>query len=373
MVSNFRFAISRPTLAILALAAGAASHGQAQLHAISAPAYIAAAAVSADGRYVAGYYDTPLGNSGYRWSVGGGFEDLGRPLGTAEFRNAYVKGISGDGSKVVGYGTNPSAPYVWEQGVGVSAPTLPYATIVAVSADGSTYAGLGEMPNSYRTKNGVTESLGLISGSYWSAVNGMSDDGKTLVGAGFRAGNQAMPFVWREGVGIQETAAPAGYEDHSFAQNVSRDGRIVVGDASNAVDQNGVFVWTEAGGAQLLEKTLNPAGRTYVDYATNGGMIFGKYEGAFSDYSAAVWESSTGVEHDLKAWLTSNYGLGSTLTGWNLKEIVSVSADGRTLAGNGTLNGEYRSFMIQLDPVPEPASLVALAGGLAAFARRRRR
>lgn len=373
----------RTGLALVAFALAGAASGQAQFFSIASPdgGYLESAALSANGQYAAGYYDTPLGNSGFRWSVAGGFEDLGRPAGTETFRNAYIKGISGDGSKVVGWGRNGSTAetYVWQQGVGVSAPSLPYPTIQSVSADGSTYVGFGEgaVPGSvrsWRTVNGVSTDLGLLPGSIWTAAYAMSDDGTVVAGYSAFPGspvNSAAPFIWREGEGLSAIPLPSGTVN-AIGQSVSRDGKIVVGTASSVADSEVPFAWSALGGSQALDESLFPFGRTYVDYATNGGMIFGKNDTS-GPYSAVVWESATSSQQDLKTWLIANYGLGSSLAGWNLEEILSASPDGRTLVGNGQFNGQDRSFLIQLTPVPEPAGFAILAGGLGLLARRRRR
>ena len=341
--------------------------------------YLFSGGLSSDGRYAAGYFDTPLGNGGFRWSLADGFEDLGRPVGGETYRNAYVRGISGDGSKVVGQGNDGSTPgaYVWQAGVGVTAPTLPYANIIAVSADGSTYAGVGAgsvagTVRSWRTVNGVSTDLGLVPGSVWTAAYGMSDDGRTITGYAAFPGSPLMPIrpiVWTEGAGISEFPLPTGVVG-GFGQSLSRDGKTIVGNGYSLTDSEVPFVWTESGGSFALDKSTVPFGRTYVDTVTNAGTIFGKND-ANGPYAAIVWESATSSALDLKAWLDAKYGLGPSLVGWNLKEIVSATPDGATLLGNGRFNGVDQSFFIQLNPVPEPGLLAALGLGLIALMRRR--
>ena len=358
------------------------AYGQATFTRVShaGSEYVIAGALSADGRYAAGHFDTPFGNSGFRWSVAGGFEDLGRPAGGETYRNAYVRGISGDGSKVVGQGNDGSTPraYVWQSGVGVTAPSLPYANIVAVSADGSTYAGVGPgslagSVRSWRTVNGVSTDLGLVPGSVWTAAYGMSDDGKTITGYAAFPGSPFLPvrpMVWQEGAGISELPMPTGVVS-GFGQAVSRDGGRIVGNGSSLTDSEVPFVWTASGGSLALDKSTVPYGRTYADTVTNAGVIFGKND-ANGPYSAIVWESATSSALDLKTWLNAKYGLGPSLVGWNLREIVSATPDGSTLLGNGSFNGVDQSFLVRLNPVPEPGTLAALALAALALTRRRR-
>ena len=342
--------------------------------------YVISGALSSDGRYAAGYFDTPLGNSGFRWSLAGGFEDLGRPAGGETYRNAYVRGISGDGSKVVGQGNDGSTPgaYVWQPGMGVTAPTLPYANIISVSSDGSTYAGVGPgsgagTVRSWRTVNGVSTDLGLVPGSVWTAAYGMSDDGRTITGYAAFPGSPFLPvrpMIWTEGAGIAELPLPEGSVS-GFGQAVSRDGGTIVGNGSSLTDSEVPFVWTAAGGSLALDRSAVPYGRTYADTVTNAGVVFGKND-ANGPYAAIVWESATSSALDLKTWLTSKYDLGSSLAGWNLKEIVSATPDGSTLLGNGSFNGVDGSFLIQLNPVPEPGTMAALGLGALALMRKRR-
>ena len=382
MVSFRKTLLSHFGVAILLGAEVADASAQATFSPITRAGaeYLVAGALSSDGRYAAGFYDTPLGNGGFRWSLAGGFEDLGRPAGGKTYRNAYVRGISGDGSKVVGQGNDGSTPgaYVWQPGVGVTAPTLPYANIISVSKDGSTYAGVGPgsgagTVRSWRTVDGVSTDLGLVPGSVWTAAYGMSDDGKTITGYAAFPGSPVMPvrpMIWTEGAGIAELPMPTGVVS-GFGQAVSRDGGTIVGNGGSLTDTEVPFVWTAAGGSLALDKSTVPFGRTYVDTVTNAGAIFGKND-ANGPYAAIVWESATGAAMDLKTWLTLKHGLGSSLDGWDLKEIVSATPNGSTLLGNGRFNGVDQSFFIQLNPVPEPGTMAALGLGALALLRRRR-
>ena len=61
--------------------------------------------------------------------------------------------------------------------------------------------------------------------------------------------------------------------------------------------------------------------------------------------------------------------LGLDLTGWNLNKVISISDDGRTIAGTGhNPSGSQEGWIAT---IPEPATLSLLALGDLALLRRR--
>ena len=50
--------------------------------------------------------------------------------------------------------------------------------------------------------------------------------------------------------------------------------------------------------------------------------------------AAFIWNQATGVQ-DLQQVLTTDDGLGSSLTGWTLTAATAITPDGNTIVGNG--------------------------------------
>lgn len=113
--------------------------------------------------------------------------------------------------------------------------------------------------------------------------------------------------------------------------------------------------WTTGGGT-----SVGKTGTSDVDpYATRVGLQdTGWFEWDVKDL-VAEWHAGTHANHGVMIRAT----VGNTLT--------FTSREGLANAGIGA---EFTpELVVEHDPVPEPASLLALAGGVAALARRRKR
>ncbi|MCC6228478.1 MAG: hypothetical protein IT432_04545 [Phycisphaerales bacterium] len=150
----------------------------------------------------------------------------------------------------------------------------------------------------------------------------------------------------------------------SLAFGISGDGSIVTGSGDSAIGTR-AFRWTSGGGTQSLGSVSGFDFSEGYGISGNGQSIVGGCGGA-SSAIAFLWTPALGMV-DLNTYLPT---LGVDLTGWTLNIARGISADGSVIAGDGTFNGEARSFVVSNVPAPGAAVLLG-SGGLVAARRRR--
>ena len=289
-----------------------------------------ASAVSIDGDWVAGFAGSSFGSAagweGVRWHVSTGALDRIAVPGAG----VWAKGISGDGSVVVGSAAEEA--FRWTSagglvGLGTLYEALPVSrsNAEAVSADGLVVVG---------------DSIGI--------------DGDTSYRDAFR---------WTEGDGMTGLGA-------FTAVAASTDGAVIAGTISpgTACDWE-AFRWTEAGGIVPLG-TYAPDHDSYAQGASgDGSRVVGYIEEAGDGPQRAFfWDAPHGIRL-VQDVLENDFGLD--LTGWRLTQAWGVSNEGPTIVGRGIHNGVEEAFVAVL---PEPATLSLLAlGALAVIGRRRRK
>jgi probable HAF family extracellular repeat protein len=199
---------------------------------------------SADGSVVVGVSYAVFVQA-FRWTAETGMTGLGYLPGGSE--NSFARGVSGDGSVVVGD----------------SSSSLGTQAFRWTSTDGM--IGLGDFDG----------------GTFQSSANAVSADGSVIVGYG-RSSSGQQAFRWTSEEGMVSIGGGDAYA-------VSADGSVIVG--SNG---SGAFYWTQSGGMQNLKDllislgadlttwngkqwTLTAAtgisadGKTIVGYGYNGG------------------------------------------------------------------------------------------------------
>jgi probable HAF family extracellular repeat protein len=311
--------------------------------------YGRARGVSADGGVVVGSGAGEVGQLAYRWSATTGVTVLGDLVESNDFSIAHD--VSSNGSVVVGVGNSSAGTeaFRWTEASGmIGLGDLPggdfYSCATAVSADGKVIVGIGSSEfNALRERNNTeaftwTSETGLVGLGYlseqdrFSAANGISDDGKTIVGtSGYDQGSRA--FRWTEAEEMVALHSASGVDQVSSAIDASADGSVIVG-------------W--------MQPQDTPV--------------------------AMIWDEVHGMR-DLRALLIEDYSLAAELSGWELRTATAVSANGMVIVGDGrNPYGNEQGWLIRLDAgtfapatnVPEPGTAALLTFAATAMLAGRR-
>lgn len=214
--------------------------------------------VSADGRYVVGDAGSSFGQSagweGIRWRVGGGMDRL-----AVSGKGVWAKGVSADGSVVVG--SAGDLAYRWTQTGGMEYIGTLYDTMLnhrshasAVSDDGRTIVGDSNGDDGYGNSAQsafiwtLDEGMRPLLGAFTAAA--ISGDGSVVAGT---LNYEAYRWTAEEGIVMLGTIAPY---TRSFAQGVSNDGRRVLGYVTGEDDPGEAFIWEEGRGMRLVRDIL---------------------------------------------------------------------------------------------------------------------
>lgn len=311
--------------------------------------------VSADGTVL-------IGNSGdiaYRWSPALGFDQLIPPAGVT---SVLPYSITANGSVIGGttYGTAGFRAFRWTIDSGFQIlPILPGGTFMfgyAMSGDGSTIVGQANDGTSmykatrWTSSTGVralTNFAGIISDS---RANGTNHDGSIVVGQTYIGGTNYgyRAFRWTS-AGMTNLGTLPSF-NHSKAFCISADGAVIAGTSSlNWIDTPiHPVLWTSEGITDLgLPVGMSQAQPSCISADGSAIGILSWVDGP----RAAYWSISTGVV-DLNTYLPT---IGIDLTGWFLTRTYGISADGRVIVGEGSLNGVGQGWIVSLGCLTAPA------------------
>ncbi|MEM9065227.1 MAG: PEP-CTERM sorting domain-containing protein [Planctomycetota bacterium] len=301
------------------------------------------AGISADGTTVVGTY-TASGNASraFRWTSAGGFEDLGTLTG--ETGTALGLAIDADGTTAAGWSNNFSQKgFVWTApGPMIEIPSLPggqdSSSAQGISDDGVVVVGFAWSEDASAEPFRWTPGTGIVGlgflpdpGSFPQGQSRAANaDGSIVVGEASANFNQRLAFRWTESEGMVSLGDLPGGQAFSGAYAVTADGSVVVGFSSSTSGFE-AFRWTEADGMVGIGDA--PGGNfssIAYDVSDDGTVIVGESDTA-NGSEAFVWTAGTGVQ-PLREVLT---GYGIDLTGWTLRDAQGISADGRTIVGDG--------------------------------------
>ena len=330
--------------------------------------------INSTGSIVAGTSElTSNHNEATRWLI------TGNPLGLGilpGYASSNARGISGDGSTVVGYssisGTLHQQAFRWTSSAGmVGLGVVPgdiLSSAYAANRDGSVIVGYSATANRdqamrWTASTGMV-SLGFLPGGTNSNATGVSADGLVIVGDSYYrgSGTNSQPFVWTASGGMVGLGFLPG-RNQGGATAVSADGRVVIGtESSTGSSTTDGFRWTSSTGltslgtvpgAQIVNPlALNADGSVVVGTTSPGNSSVG--------IDAFRWTAATGIQ-SIKAILTAH---GDDLSGWQLTAAQSISADGTVIVGDGS-KGLYpnQSFPGWMAVIPVNAfALLDLAG-----------
>jgi len=326
--------------------------------------------ISADGSVAVGIALSESGREAFRWSSVDGIVGLGDLPGENFSSEAYA--VSADGSVIVGQGrsTGNEAALWTADGTIIGLGDFPRNGLASrafgVSADGSVVVGQGTSIagiEAFRwTNDGGMVALGdLAGGAYFNFAFGVSADGSVIVGRSESTmGSEA--FRWTANGGMVGLGDLPGGDFESIATAVSADGSVVVGRGRSA-SGNEATRWTAADGLVGLGDL--PGGVfSSVARATSadGSVVVGASNSA-SGAQAIYWTSERGMR-SVRDMLIA--GGVTELADWTLTDATGVSADGRTIVGQG--RNPLGQPVAWIATVPEPSTLVLAAIGLAALA-----
>lgn len=316
--------------------------------------------VSANGEVVVGYelYPPYVYETAFRWTMAKGKYKI-EPNSPANVANA----VSGDGTVVVGHEgeirrflafwhTETSGSHFISDCNGCQ--VFYESRAWGASYDGSVIVGDAvtlEGPRyAFRWTAATGVSLiGVLPGDIESGASSVSADGNTVVGSSENStGDRA--FIWKPASGMVDIGHLPNC-NNSRATDVSADGTTVVGASGTGTygggDYQEAFRWTIEGSMQGLGHigTTQEDSKSFaIGVSGDGAVVVGKCN-TDSGLRAFIWRD--GKMFDLKEVLETIYGLN--LSGWTLSSASDISADGRTIVGNGTNpNGNQSAWVAHL-------------------------
>lgn len=246
--------------------------------------------ISDDGSIVVGYVDTRAAALAFRWE--GSMMELPPLVRGSDFSQAL--GLSGDGNVAIGTSraaNGEPAPVLWVGG-GVQQLELldghGTATPTAADYDASVVFGTGISTESFENEAVRWPASGVASlGIKKSEVLAASSDGRYAVGGWVAAGMLGplyrTAFRWSAG-GVDDLPPSAEGDVDCLAHAVSGDGAIVAGDCVEGVTvTHHWFLWSEARGVVALDQVLleldvdtsRYGGFTITDISSDGTAIIG--------------------------------------------------------------------------------------------------
>jgi probable HAF family extracellular repeat protein len=301
--------------------------------------YSSARGVSASGSTALGsaFEGAGLGAAnwqGFRWTNGAGLVGVGNLAAGFAGAGTSAYGTSTDGSVIVG--ESAGSAFRWTAGGGIA--MLGAGLARDVSSDGSVVVGNAGTAFRWTAGSGMVSLGDLAGGAVSSNAYSVSSDGSVVAGNSSSAsGTEA--FRWTAGGGMVGLGDLPGGSFYSDARRIAPDGSIV--GFSNSAAGAEAFRWTSGGGmvglgAINLSGFVPAGGPTVLRAISAAGTVvvgdgFSFPMGPIGQ-QAFIWDPTNGTRLLYNVLAPS---VGSTLSGWTLTNAYAVSADGRTVVGEG--------------------------------------
>lgn len=281
----------------------------------------------------------------------------------AGHERSIARSASQDGSVITGnlYRSGlPQGGFIWEAGSVTLLGDLPggstWSVGRSVSADGTVIAGSSVDAINDRAiswDQGTITNLGT--GTGWSYAYGVSADGMTLVG--FQEGEGAKRW---DALVMSDLVAPAG-DFGTRALGISADGTVIVG--SSLQSSGNVAVRWSYGNPLLLGTLPGDLTSVALDASGDGSVVVGYSADSQGFRRAFIWVLGDGMHH-LEDVLVAQ---GDDLTGWTLREANAISDDGRVIVGVGVNPDSLDRGWVAVTDVPEPSRELLLVSGVIAL------
>ena len=273
-------------------------------------------------------------------------------LGTLNYNSSDARGISGNGSVVVGdaedrtlNGVSNLQAFRWTSATGmVGLGFLPGDTIsaaFAASGDGSVvvgYSGTLSHNQAFRwTASSGMVGLGFLPGGTISNARSVSADGSVVVGNSSAAGtgNFIKPMLWTASQGMVGLGSLPGTNGFGGANAVSANGQVVIGtvNVTNPIDQNSSvpFRWTASTGMVGLGPFAGHFNLNPLAINADGSVVVGSSNLAVvtnrQQQEAFRWTASTGMQ-SIQATIAA---YDKSFAAWQMTVAGGISADGTAI------------------------------------------
>lgn len=309
------------------------------------------AAISADGRVIAGTYE--ISNDNYRpfIIIDGNAVDLSKYA--AGNNSIYISGLSADGNIATGYivdvnNRSNSEMYIYDANTDtVNIPDQQAFTSVAsqgISGDGKTVVGIAdEKAFRFTGQGGIT--LLDPSETATSTANGVNYDGSVIVGRFISGSGQAFKYTNDKGM-VSLGTLREGSAGESGANAVSADGLVTVGWSNISEYETHAMSHTDKDGMRDLGtlKKDNSGYSSASSVSHDGQFIVGSSDNEDGIARGFVYVSGEKKMYELKPIQGSFEGESSA---------EAISADGKVVAGYvQNDNNETTAVLWKLDYKP---------------------